>query len=182
MLAELTYRCPLQCYYCSNPVDYARYRGELSTDEWVRVLRQGRELGAVQLGFSGGEPLLREDLEMLVAEARTLGYYSNLITSGIGMDERRLAALKEAGLDHIQLSFQASSLELNDQIAGARSFEKKRDLARLIKQHGYPMVLNIVIHARNIDSIETILAMAIELEADYLELARAVRRLGTAQP
>ncbi len=171
LLAELTYRCPLQCTYCSNPVNFAAVKNELSTEEWLRVLKEGRELGAAQLGFSGGEPLLRTDLEVLVAEAHSLGFYSNLITSGMGMDETRLLALKRAGLDHIQLSFQASSAELNDFIGGTRSFEHKKALARLIKQHDYPMVLNVVIHRHNIDSIGQILDMALELDADYVELA-----------
>ena len=106
LLAELTYRCPLQCPYCSNPIEIARYKGELSTGQWVSVLQQARKMGAAQLGFSGGEPLVRQDLEELIAEGRRLGYYSNLITSGVGMDEARVAGFKEAGLDHIQISFQ----------------------------------------------------------------------------
>jgi pyrroloquinoline quinone biosynthesis protein E len=171
LLAEITYRCPLQCLYCSNPVDFARYRDELSTAEWLRVLQEGRALGATQLGFSGGEPLVRKDLEALVAEARRLGYYSNLITSGIGMDEARLAALKQAGLDHIQVSFQASSQELNDYLGGAKTFQRKLAMARLVKQYDYPMVLNVVIHRHNIDHMQDILDMAEELEADYVELA-----------
>ena len=110
----MTYRCPLHCLFCSNPLDYTADGPELSTDEWLRVLREAREVGAVQLGFSGGEPLMRSDLEVLVAEARRLGFYSNLITSGIGLNETRIRALKDAGLDHIQLSFQDSTRELND--------------------------------------------------------------------
>ncbi len=171
LLAEITYRCPLQCVYCSNPIDYALYPDVLTTDEWLRVLQEARALGATQLGFSGGEPLVRKDLEVLVAEAKRLGYYSNLITSGIGMDEARLAALKQAGLDHIQLSFQASSRELNDYIGGAKSFLRKLTMARLIKRFDYPMVLNVVIHRYNIDHIDQILDMAEEVEADYVELA-----------
>lgn len=171
LLAEITYRCPLQCLYCSNPLDFAAYQQELDTETWLRVLREARALGAVQLGFSGGEPLVRKDLEVLVAESRKLGYYSNLITSGIGMDEARLAALKEAGLDHVQISFQASSQEVNDYIGGAKTFEKKLEMARLIKQYDYPMVLNVVLHRHNIDDIASILDMAETLEADYVELA-----------
>ncbi len=171
LLAEITYRCPLQCVYCSNPIDYALYPDVLTTDEWLRVLQEARALGATQLGFSGGEPLVRKDLEVLVAEAKRLGYYSNLITSGIGMDEARLAALKQGGLDHIQLSFQASSRELNDYIGGAKSFLRKLTMARLIKRYDYPMVLNVVIHRYNIDHIDQILDMAEEVEADYVELA-----------
>lgn len=171
LLAELTYRCPLQCPYCSNPLELARYKDELSTDDWLRVLREARALGAAQLGFSGGEPLVRRDLETLIAEGRRLGYYSNLITSGIGMDEDRVAAFKEAGLDHIQISFQASNEELNNFLGGTRSFEHKLKMARAVKRMGYPMVLNVVIHRENIDQIRDILEMAIALDADYVELA-----------
>ena len=171
LLAELTYRCPLQCPYCSNPVDFARNTTELATDDWLRVLREARVLGAMQLGFSGGEPLLRKDLEVLIAEARNLGYYSNLITSGIGMDAERVARFKEAGLDHIQISFQASTEDLNNYLGGTSSFAHKQAMARAVKDQGYPMVLNIVIHRHNIDQIEDIIRMTIDLKADYVELA-----------
>ncbi len=171
LLAELTYRCPLHCVYCSNPVDYTAYGEELATEEWVRVLREGRQLGATQLGFSGGEPLVRDDLEVLVAEARRLGYYSNLITSGIGLNERRIAALKEGGLDHIQVSFQDSTREMNDFLSSTRTFDLKRRIAKLVKQYDYPMVLNVVLHRLNIDHVGQILELAAELEAEYVELA-----------
>ncbi|HSD53720.1 MAG TPA: pyrroloquinoline quinone biosynthesis protein PqqE [Burkholderiales bacterium] len=171
LLAELTYRCPLHCVFCYNPVDYTAYGAELTTNEWVRVLREGRSLGATQLGFSGGEPLLRDDLEVLVAEARRLGYYSNLITSGVGLNERRIAAFKDGGLDHIQLSFQDSTREMNDFLSSTRTFDLKRRVARLIKQYDYPMVLNAVLHRLNIDHVHQILDLALELEAEYVELA-----------
>lgn len=171
LLAELTYRCPLHCVYCSNPVDYACYGSELSTEEWLRVLREARALGCAQLGFSGGEPLLRDDLEVLVREAHALGYYTNLITSGVGLNEKRIAALKEGGLDHIQLSFQDSTRELNDFLSHTRTFDLKQRIARLIKAHGYPMVLNVVLHRQNIDHVEMILEMAQALGAEYVELA-----------
>lgn len=171
LLAELTYRCPLHCVYCSNPVDYARYGTELSTDEWLRVLREARALGCAQLGFSGGEPLMRDDLEVLVREAHALGYYTNLITSGVGLNEARIAALKAGGLDHIQLSFQDSTRELNDFLSHTRTFDLKQRIARLIKAHGYPMVLNVVLHRQNIDHVEKILEMAQALGAEYVELA-----------
>jgi len=157
--------------YCYNPVDYATYGGELSTEDWLRVLRQGRELGATQLGFSGGEPLMRSDLEVLVAEASKLGYYSNLITSGVGLDERRIAALKEGGLDHIQVSFQDSTREMNDFLSSTRTFDLKQKVARLVKKYDYPMVLNVVLHRLNIDHMQQILEMAEQLEAEYVELA-----------
>ena len=171
LLAELTYACPLQCPYCSNPMNIADYTRELSTDDWIRVMQQARKMGATQLGFSGGEPLVRKDLEILIAEARRLGYYTNLITSGVGMDETRIRAFKEAGLDHIQVSFQASSEELNNFIAGTNAFEHKKQMARLVKKYEYPMVLCFVLHRRNEDQIEDILELAVALEADYVELA-----------
>jgi pyrroloquinoline quinone biosynthesis protein E len=171
LLAEVTYKCPLHCVYCYNDVGYATYGNELSTEEWLRVLRQGRELGATQLGFSGGEPLARPDLEVLVAEARKLGYYSNLITSGVGLDEQRIAAFKEAGLDHIQVSFQDSTREMNDFLSSTRTFDLKQKVARLVKKYDYPMVLNVVLHRLNIDHVQQILEMAEQLEAEYVELA-----------
>jgi pyrroloquinoline quinone biosynthesis protein E len=171
LLAELTYKCPLQCPYCSNPLDIARYKDELSTEEWIRVFREARALGAVQLGFSGGEALVRKDLEILIAEAHKLGYYTNLLTSGVGMDEGRIKAFKEAGLDHIQISFQASSEELNNYIAANDSFQHKLEMARLVKKYDYPMVLCFVLHRHNHDQVEQILEMSHALKADYVELA-----------
>jgi len=171
LLAELTYKCPLQCPYCSNPIDYSKYKDELTTEDWIRVLNEARELGAVQLGLSGGEPLMRQDLEDIVTEAHRLGYYSNLITSGIGMDADRIARLKQAGLDHIQISFQASDEVLNDRMAGTESFQHKKQMAREVKAQGYPMVLNFVLYRDNIDRIADILDLSLELEADQVELA-----------
>ncbi len=171
LLAELTYRCPLHCAFCYNPMNYAAVHDELSTADWIRVLREARALGAVQLGFSGGEPLQRDDLEELVDEAHRLGFYTNLITSGVGLTERRLAALKSAGLDHIQLSFQDSTRELNDFLSSTRTFELKRKVAALIKQYDYPMVLNCVLHRHNLPHVDKIIDMALELGAEYLELA-----------
>jgi pyrroloquinoline quinone biosynthesis protein E len=171
LLAEVTYKCPLHCVFCYNPVDYARYGEELSTDDWLRVLRQGRQLGATQLGFSGGEPLGRDDLEIMISEARKLGYYSNLITSGVGLNEKRIAAFKEGGLDHIQLSFQDSTRELNDFLSSTRTFDLKQKVAKLNKKHEYPMVLNCVLHRHNIDHVQQILEMAEAMDAEYVELA-----------
>ena len=171
LLLELTYRCPLHCAFCYNPTDFAAGGKELGTDDWIRVLREARALGAVQLGLSGGEPLSRDDLEPIVAEAHQLGFYSNLITSGVGLTDKRLAELKRCGLDHIQLSFQDSTRQMNDFLSSTRTFELKSAVAGLIKKYDYPMVLNVVLHRLNIDHVEEILAMAQRLGADYVELA-----------
>jgi pyrroloquinoline quinone biosynthesis protein E len=152
-------------------VDAASHGQELDTEAWLRVISEARALGAAQIGFSGGEPLVRDDLETLVAHARRLGYYTNLITSGVGLNETRIAALKEAGLDHIQLSFQDSTRELNDFLSSTRTFELKRKVAGLIKAYGYPMVLNCVLHRYNLPHVAQIIDMALELGAEYLELA-----------
>ena len=171
LLLELTYRCPLHCVFCYNPTEFARTGAELPTEDWLRVLREARALGAVQLGLSGGEPLEREDLETIVAEAHRLGYYINLITSGVGLTASRIAALKAGGLDHIQLSFQDSTRELNDFLSSTRTFELKARVAALIRAHDYPMVLNVVLHRLNIDHVGEILEMAERLGAQYVELA-----------
>jgi PqqA peptide cyclase len=171
LLAELTYRCPLHCVFCSNPVDYASKGAELSTEEWLRVLREARELGAVQLGLSGGEPLARDDLEDIAKEARRLGYYSNLITSGVGMTAERAKRLKDCGLDHVQLSFQDSTREMNDFLSHTKTFDLKRKVAGIIKDNGWPMVMNVVLHRHNLAHVGRIIELALELEADFLELA-----------
>ena len=171
LLLELTYRCPLHCVFCYNPTDFTKVGAELDTAEWLRVLREARALGAVQLGLSGGEPLARDDLEILVAEAHRLGFYTNLVTSGVGLTEPRLAALKDAGLDHIQLSFQDSTRRMNDFLSSTRTYELKSKVAALIKKYRYPMVLNVVIHRLNIDHVEEILSMAERMGAEYVELA-----------
>ncbi|MDI5984806.1 pyrroloquinoline quinone biosynthesis protein PqqE [Halomonas sp. M4R5S39] len=172
LLAELTYRCPLQCSYCSNPLDFAAVEAELTTAEWIDTLTQARAMGAVQLGFSGGEPLVRQDLETLVAEAHRLGFYSNLITSGLGLDESRIEALREAGLDHIQISLQASDPDVAAAVAGSpKAHAKKLAMARAVKAAGYPMVLNVVLHRHNIDRLDAIIALCDELGADAVELA-----------
>lgn len=172
LLAELTYRCPLQCPYCSNPLDFADFSEELSTRQWLDVFQQGRELGAVQLGFSGGEPLVRQDLIELIGGAHEMGYYTNLITSGVGLNERKMAEFHKAGLDHIQVSFQASDESVNNMLAGSKkAFDQKLKIAREVKAQGYPMVLNFVTHRHNIDRIDRIIELCVELEADYVELA-----------
>ncbi len=132
LLAEVTYRCPLHCVFCYNPLNYAANKKELSTEQWKEVLRQARKLGAAQLGFSGGEPLVREDLEELIGEAHQLGYYTNLITSGVGLTEARISTMKELGLDHIQLSFQDSTKEMNDFLSSTKTFDLKSRVAALI--------------------------------------------------
>ncbi|MGA2551979.1 MAG: pyrroloquinoline quinone biosynthesis protein PqqE [Burkholderiaceae bacterium] len=171
LLAELTYRCPLHCVFCYNPLNYAGIEGELSTAQWIDALRQARALGATQLGFSGGEPLLRDDLVELVAEGHRLGFYTNLITSGVGLTEERIGELKRAGLDHIQLSFQDSTQELNDFLSSTKTFERKKKIAELIKRYDYPMVLNCVLHRYNLPHVAQIIEMALDLGAEYLELA-----------
>ena len=172
LVLELTYRCPLKCSWCSNPLDFEDYGSrELSTEEWKKVLREGRELGALQLGFTGGEPLLRDDLEELVAYANEIGFYTNLITSGIGLTEARLLALKAAGLKHIQLSLQAIQPKLTDTLVGARAHALKMEAAQLIKKHHFPMVLNVPLFRQNIGEVDGLLAWAVDLGIEYIEFA-----------
>ncbi len=168
LLAEITYRCPLHCPYCSNPTHYCRAtasvadpeagrrsarptnamttahatanNGELTTDEWRRVIREAAALGVLQIGFSGGEPLARHDLVELVGAARDAKLYTNLITSGIGLDDDRVRALRDAGLDSVQLSFQSDESDLSDEIAGARAHQRKLNVAQKFVQPGFRSV------------------------------------------
>jgi len=171
LVVELTYKCPLKCPWCSNPVDFDRYRNELTTEEWKALLREGRRLGSLQLGFTGGEPMLRRDLEELVKEADRLGYYTNLITSGVGLDTDRLRALKKAGLKQVQLSIQACDQELNEKLVGLDVFAHKIEIARAIKAEGLPMVLNVPVSRYNIDQTDALIDLAADLGVEYLEFA-----------
>jgi pyrroloquinoline quinone biosynthesis protein E len=183
LLAEITYRCPLHCPYCSNPVAASLREaprrpqgdgytnGELTTDEWKRVIREAAALGVLQIGFSGGEPLSRRDLAELICAAREANLYTNLITSGIGLDDDRVRMLRDAGLDSIQLSFQSDESSLADEIAGARAHKRKLEVAAKIRAAGIPLSLNFVIHRRNIDRLEQMIDLAETLGAERVELA-----------
>ncbi|HZP64363.1 MAG TPA: pyrroloquinoline quinone biosynthesis protein PqqE [Terriglobales bacterium] len=171
LIAELTHRCPLHCVYCSNPVEMQKVAAELGTADWVRVFGEAARLGCLHAHFTGGEPLARADLSELVKAARTAGLYVNLITSGIGLSETRLAALVDAGLEHIQLSFQGSREELADEIAGTRSHARKLDLARVIRKFKLAFTVNVVVHRQNLDHLDEILAMVEELGPDRVEIA-----------
>jgi len=183
LLAEITYRCPLHCPYCSNPVaaplceahrgaQGGGYRnGELTTEEWKRVIGEAAALGVLQIGFSGGEPLARHDLVELIRQAREAKLYTNLITSGIGLDDDRVRVLRDAGLDSIQLSFQSDESSLADEIAGARAHERKLGVAAKIREAGIPLSLNFVIHRRNIDRLPQMIDLAEALGAERVELA-----------
>jgi pyrroloquinoline quinone biosynthesis protein E len=170
LLAELTYRCPLHCPYCSNPLSLSS-GDELTLDEWTSVLTQARDLGVLQLHLSGGEPLQCRYLTQLVGVARGFGLYTNLITSAIGLSEHKAEQLKAAGLDHVQISIQAADSALSDRIAGTPSFDRKLEAARMVKRLGFPLTMNVVLHRANVDQIPELLAIAEDLNADRLELA-----------
>jgi PqqA peptide cyclase len=173
LIAELSYQCPLHCPYCSNPVDIGapRYRHELDTEHWIRTFGEARRLGVLQLALTGGEPMLRRDLNLLCAAARDAGLYSSLITAGTLFTRERAESLKAAGLDHVQISIQSPDPGDNDRIAGNRSFEKKITAARLVRELDFPLTINCVLHRQNLDRIEELLDLTVDLGAQRLELA-----------
>lgn len=171
LVAELTYRCPLRCVYCSNPTDYAQHADRLSAVDWVRVMHEAEAQGVLQVLLSGGEPLLRKDLETIVQGAADAHLYTNLITSGLPLDRQRLARLQAAGLDGVQVSIQDTTAEDSDRIAGRASFDHKLQVAAWVKELGMPLTLNVVIHKGNIDRVSDLITLAETLGADRLELA-----------
>jgi pyrroloquinoline quinone biosynthesis protein E len=171
-LLELTHRCPLQCPYCSNPLELERAKGELSTDEWKRVLDEAAELGILQVHFSGGEPAVRRDLPDLVAHARGVGLYSNLITSGVTLDQPRVEALARAGLDHVQLSMQDVDHQTAALIANYPGVQgKKLAFARVVREAGLPLTINAVINRHNVTRVERMIDLAVSLGAGRVEVA-----------
>ena len=174
LLAELTYACPLQCPYCSNPLELSASRkNELTTAEWLDVMQQARKLGAVQLGFSGGEPLVRKDLLELMTAANDMGFYCNLITSAVGLDQEKIQQFKQAGLKHIQISFQGSEPESNKFFGGTDSFEHKLTMAKAVIKADIALGLNFVLHRHNLHQIEPFLERAHEIGAEFVELANS---------
>ncbi|ODR88608.1 pyrroloquinoline quinone biosynthesis protein PqqE [Sinorhizobium alkalisoli] len=172
MLAELTHRCPLACPYCSNPIALTPGDEELSTDEWIDVFSQAAALGVLHLHLSGGEPAARRDLVDLTRAAVSLGLYSNLITSGVGLTEGRINDLADAGLDHVQLSIQGVSPEGADRIAGYKGgYERKMAVANWIAATGIPLTVNAVCHRQNMGEIDAMIALAIRLGARRIEIA-----------
>ncbi len=172
LLAELTHRCPLQCPYCSNPINLERAGQELTTAEWTRAIDEAAAMGVLQIHLSGGEPTARQDLEQIVRHAHNAGLYTNLITAGVLLDERRIKALADAGLDHIQLSFQDSEPEGGDRIGGYKGGHRKKiQVARWIRAAGLPLTLNLVVHRQNLHHLEELIAMAVELDAHRMEIA-----------
>jgi pyrroloquinoline quinone biosynthesis protein E len=171
LIAELTHRCPLHCVYCSNPLELAQVSSELSTAEWIDIFQQSGKLGMLHAHFTGGEPLARPDLTELVAAARAAGLYTNLITSGIGLAEARLQVLVDAGLDHIQISFQDSREAAANWIAGAKAHAHKIELSRLIRRHKIAFTVNLVIHRQNIDHLEEMISFIEQLAPDRMEIA-----------
>jgi pyrroloquinoline quinone biosynthesis protein E len=177
LIAEVTHRCPLHCVYCSNPMQLAAAKAELSTEEWTSVLRQAGKLGMLHAHFTGGEPLARSDLTELISAARAAGLYTNLITSGIGLNEQRLQALVDAGLDHIQISFQDSREEAANWIAGAKAHAHKIELSRAIREQvgrkKLAFTVNLVVHRQNLDHLEEMIAFIQRLNPERVEIAHA---------
>ena len=171
LIAELTHRCPLHCVYCSNPVELQSRSNELSTETWSRVFQEAAKLGVLQADFTGGEPLARTDIIDLVRAGRSTGLYVNLITSGLPLDETKLAALVAAGLDHVQLSFQGAREELANEISGTKSHAQKLRVLEWVKQHRVALTLNFVIHRRNINQLEEMVALAESSSATRVEFA-----------
>ena len=172
MLAELTYRCPLACPYCSNPIEMTRRENEIGTEDWARIFEEAAELGVLHVHLSGGEPASRRDLETLVAAARGVDLYTNLITSGIGLTERRLDALMDAGLEHVQLSLQGVDAAMADRIGGYRGgFDRKMQVASWVRDRDLPLTLNAVMHRQNLGRLEETIALAVEMGARRIEVA-----------
>ena len=171
LIAEITHRCPLHCVYCSNPLELAAASSELKTEDWLRVFAEAAQMGVLHLHLTGGEPLARTDLEQLTAAAHQCGLYTNLITSGVGLSRERLKRLVDAGLDHIQLSFQDSQQERADWIAGTKSHAHKVELAGWIREHRIAFTANLVVHRQNLDHLEETIAFIENLRPDRIEIA-----------
>ncbi|WP_051341025.1 pyrroloquinoline quinone biosynthesis protein PqqE [Azospirillum halopraeferens] len=172
MLAELSHRCPLRCPYCSNPLALEPAAGELDTATWCRVFDEVAEAGALQVHLSGGEPCVRRDLEELVAHAARAGLYVNLITSAVTLDRARLERLRDAGLSHVQISFQGTEPAEADRIAGMPgAHARKLRAAREVVETGLALTVNAVIQRSTIERVDAFFDLALDLGAGRIEIA-----------
>lgn len=173
LVAELTYRCPLHCVYCSNPLEMTRRDAELATESWKRVFQEAAAMGVLQTDLTGGEPLARTDLVEIIRGARAAGLYVSLITSGMPLDEHRLEEIVAAGLDHLQLSFQGAREASSTEFGGAKpgTYEQKFCVAGWVKKHRIGLTLNFVIHRENLDQLEAMIALAEKIGPGRVEFA-----------
>ncbi|WP_425104488.1 pyrroloquinoline quinone biosynthesis protein PqqE [Ancylobacter sp.] len=189
MLAELTHRCPLQCPYCSNPVELDRRNVELDTETWLRVFSEAAKLGVLQVHLSGGEPTARRDLEQMIRHCVEVGLYTNLITAGVGVTAERLQSISDAGIDHVQLSFQGATADMTDKVSNFRgAHERKLAVAHEVRRLGLPLTINSVVHRANIHQIPDFIDLALSLGAKRIEIAHsqyygwALRNRGALMP
>lgn len=172
MLAELTHRCPLQCAYCSNPVELLKANREMTTEGWLSLFEQAADLGVLQVHLSGGEPTLRPDLEQIIGGLARRGVYTNLITAGVGIAEGRIKAMADCGLDHVQLSFQGARPETTEKIGNHRgAHERKLETAEQVRRAGLPLTINAPIHRHNMNEVPAFIELAMSLGAERLEIA-----------
>ena len=172
VLCELTHRCPLSCPYCSNPVQLEMKSNEVSTEVWKKALTEAVKLGILQAHFSGGEPTARKDLEELIKHAAKEGLYTNLITSGVLVNEDRLKKLYDSGLDHVQISIQDTDPENSEKIAGFKGHNKKIEVCKLVRKVGLPLTINSVMHRQNLHNLKSMIELAVALDAERLEVAQ----------
>lgn len=172
ILCELTHRCPLSCPYCTNPINLEKKSNEIDTNTWKRLITEASNMGVLQIHFSGGEPTVRKDLEELINHANSLDLYTNLITSAVLLNEDRIKKLYDSGLDHVQVSFQDDNSKSGDKIAGYKAHEKKIKICKLIRKIGLPLTINAVMHRQNLHNLENIIKMAVDLDAERIEVAQ----------
>lgn len=145
---EITRQCNLSCPHCYSAAE-RRARQEMSPADCFRIIDTLAEWEVKAIGWTGGEPLMRTELEEVIAYASERGIKSGITTNGILLDEKRATSLKEAGATFIQISLDGSSAEKNqnmrkatvedyDAILGAiracQKLEMRLDLAMLIGQ------------------------------------------------
>lgn len=172
LMAEITHRCPLQCPYCSNPLEMLKAGQERDTAFWLNLIDEAAALGILQIHFSGGEPTLRADLATMIAHATARGMYANLITSAVLLDEPKLRALEQSGLAHVQISIQGADPATADRIGNYKNgHAKKLAVAKLVTDLGMSLTINAVVHRQNLEQLPAMIDLAASLGADRLEVA-----------
>jgi Fe-coproporphyrin III synthase len=159
---NITRRCNLSCVHCYSQSENSNYQGELTTDQGLALLDDLAQFGVPVVLFSGGEPLMRNDLYTLIEHARSLGLRTVISTNGTLIDEAKAERFAKIGLSYIGISLDGMQ-ETNDKFRGRQgAFDAALTAIRHCQKAGVKVGLRFTINRRNVADIPDIFKLLID--------------------
>jgi MoaA/NifB/PqqE/SkfB family radical SAM enzyme len=152
---NLTFHCNLRCTYCYSP--YLKYP-EMKTPELLAGIDEMYALGMRYVTFSGGEPLLRNDIGEIVRHCKQRGITTFISTNG-ALLPRRIDQI--AGVDRLTISLDGPAA-VHDAVRGEGAFDAAIAAVRLARGRGIPVALTCVLSRHNLEATDAVLAIAAE--------------------